>query len=130
MWRGPAPEGAEVSTVKTTCPRDCYDACGISVTLRDGAVASVRGDADHHVSRGKLCGKCSIAYNGVFLDSDQRLTTPLRRSGAKGVGAFSPVTWEQALGDIADRLRETLATRDSRTIVHTHYTGTLAQSSA
>ncbi len=56
----------------TTCPRDCYDACGIAVVKRDGAIRHVRGDPDHPVSRGKLCRKCSIGYNGAFLDADER----------------------------------------------------------
>src|SRR6476660_5400349 len=51
-------------TIKTTCPRDCYDACGITVTRKDGIIANVLGDQDHPVSRGALCGKCAIAYNG------------------------------------------------------------------
>ena len=43
--------------VRTTCPRDCYDSCGIVVVKRDGLVNQVRGDPDHPVSRGKLCEK-------------------------------------------------------------------------
>jgi nucleotide-binding universal stress UspA family protein len=35
---------------------------------QDGRVVHVRGDPDHPVSRGKLCRKCTLAYNGVFLD--------------------------------------------------------------
>jgi hypothetical protein len=30
--------------VKTTCPRDCYDACGIAVVTQNGAIAKVLGD--------------------------------------------------------------------------------------
>ncbi len=74
------------TTIRTTCPRDCYDACGILVTLTDGAIKNVRGDVDHPISRGKLCRKCTIGYNGAFLDRDQRLTTPLRRVGRQGRG--------------------------------------------
>ena len=55
--------------IKTTCPRDCYDACGMSVRVRGGVIQNVMGDREHHVSQGKLCGKCAIAYNGVFRDS-------------------------------------------------------------
>ena len=58
--------------IKTTCPRDCYDACGIR-SVHQGMIQAVAGDKDHHVSRGKLCGKCAVAYNGVFLDPAKRL---------------------------------------------------------
>jgi hypothetical protein len=34
------------TTIRSTCPRDCYDTCGILVVKRDGAVAKVLGDPD------------------------------------------------------------------------------------
>jgi anaerobic selenocysteine-containing dehydrogenase len=53
---------AHKTTIKTTCPRDCYDACGMKVVIEDGRVRKVSGDRDHMVSRGKLCPKCALAY--------------------------------------------------------------------
>lgn len=116
----------EKAVIKTTCPRDCYDACGITALVRDGAVRKVLGDRDHHVSRGALCSKCAVAYNGAFLDHEKRLQTPLRRAGRKGTATFEPVTWETALSDIAHRLKTILAERPSQSIFHTHYTGTVS----
>jgi anaerobic selenocysteine-containing dehydrogenase len=112
------------STVLTTCPRDCYDACGVLVTVRDGRIRNVRGDPSHPVSRGKLCRKCSIAYNGVLIDAEQRLTSPLRRVGGKGEGRFEPVSWEDAIGEIAGRLGSITAGAGGDTILNAHYTGT------
>ena len=112
--------------VRTTCPRDCYDACGVLVSVRDGKVRHVRGDPDHHVSRGRLCTKCSIAYNGVLRDNEARLTQPLRRAGPKGSGRFEPVSWEEALGEIAARLKAIVAGPGPATILNAHYTGTCA----
>lgn len=57
------------TTVRTTCPRDCYDGCGILVEIRDSGRHRILGDPDHPVARGKLCSKCAIAYNGVWQDS-------------------------------------------------------------
>ena len=108
----------------TTCPRDCYDACGILVTVRDGAIRSVRGDPDHPVSRGKLCRKCSIGYNGVYLDTRARLTTPLRRVGAKGEGRFAPVSWDEAMAEIASRWSAIIDETGPDAILNAHYTGT------
>ena len=108
------------AVVKTTCPRDCYDACGVVVRLRDGAVRHVRGDPDHHVSRGRLCRKCSIAYNGALLDPTLRLMHPLRRVGAKGRGEFEAISWDDALTEIAARL----APIPGELVLNTHYTGT------
>ena len=50
---------AAAETVKTTCPRDCYDACGITVTRKNGIIANVLGDKDHAISRGALCLRMS-----------------------------------------------------------------------
>ena len=112
--------------MRTTCPRDCYDACGVLVTIRDGRLRHVRGDPEHHVSRGKLCAKCSIAYNGVLRDTEARLTRPLRRSGPKGAGRFEPVSWDEAVGEIAARLGEIVVAHGSKTVLNAHYTGTCA----
>ncbi len=63
--------------IKTTCPRDCYDRCGIVVIKRDGAITKVAGDPAHPINRGPLCGKCSIAYNGVPSEN------PIRRRNSR-----------------------------------------------
>ena len=82
------PETREI--IRTTCPRDCFDTCGIAVVKRHGVVVHVRGDPQHPVSRGKLCPKCSIGYNREWRDPQARLTRPLRRVGPKGEGRFEP----------------------------------------
>ena len=108
--------------IRTTCPRDCYDACGVEVAVRDGRIRHVRGDRAHPVSRGRLCRKCATAYNGVMLDPAARLTAPLRRNGPKGAGAFVAVSWEEALAEIAERLRAI----PGESVLNAHYTGTFA----
>ena len=77
---------ATTDLILTTCPRDCYDSCGVAVRIRDGTIAQVRGDPDHPMSRGALCAKCSAGYNNEWLDPAVRLTRPLRRIGPKGAG--------------------------------------------
>ncbi len=118
--------GATETVIKTTCPRDCYDACGALVKVRDGRILSVRGDPAHPVSRGKLCAKCTTGYNNEWIDPAARLTQPLRRSGPKGSGQFTPVSWEEALSEIAARLHDISAHHGAATILNAHYTGTLS----
>ena len=117
----------------TTCPRDCYDSCGIRVVKRGGAVVAVRGDPDHPVSRGTLCGKCSTAYNREWRDPKRRLTRPLRRvrpkagdGGARSGERFEPVSWEAAIGEIAARLKRIAASHGPQSILNAHYTGTIS----
>jgi anaerobic selenocysteine-containing dehydrogenase len=110
--------------IRTTCPRDCYDACGIAVVKRADGLVKVLGDPDHAVARGALCGKCAIAYNGAWLDSNARVTRPLKRVGAKGEGRFEAVSWDEATAEIAARLKQIVSTHGAETIWHGHYTGT------
>ena len=112
--------------ILTTCPRDCYDSCGIVVVRRQGRIAQVRGNPDHAVSRGTLCGKCSVSYNREWLDPQHRLTEPLRRAGPKGSGMFEPVSWDEALADIASRLSGIVRDAGAQTVLNAHYTGTIS----
>lgn len=112
--------------ILTTCPRDCYDSCGVEVRLRDGAIAQVRGDSNHPMSRGALCVKCSAGYNNEWRDPDVRLTRPLRRVGPKGAGQFTPVSWDEALETIAERLRLIDDRSGAQTVINAHYSGTLS----
>jgi anaerobic selenocysteine-containing dehydrogenase len=118
------PDSQEI--ILTTCPRDCFDTCGIAVVKRNGVIAHVRGDPNHPVSRGKLCAKCSMSYNREWRDPQARLTRPLRRIGLKGEGRFEPVSWDTALAAIADRFKQVVATTGPQTIINTHYTGTIS----
>jgi anaerobic selenocysteine-containing dehydrogenase len=118
------PDGQEI--ILTTCPRDCFDTCGIAVVKRGGVITQVRGDPHHPVSRGKLCAKCSISYNREWRDPQVRLTRPLRRVGPKGEGHFEPVSWDTALAAVADRLQQIVTTSGSQTIINAHYTGTIS----
>ena len=85
--------------IKTTCPRDCYDGCGIVVERENGVIRRVLGDKEHAVSRGALCAKCAWAYNGAWIDPNERLGRPLRRTGPKGSGRFEAIGWDEALGE-------------------------------
>ena len=110
--------------VLTTCPRDCYDGCGIAVVKREGRIHRVIGDRTHPISRGSLCGKCALAYNGVWRDPEARLDTPLLRSGPKGSGRFEPIGWDEALGLTAEKLTSAIDRHGAGSILNTHYTGT------
>ncbi len=116
----------QTERIRTTCPRDCYDGCGIVIERRNGAIGRVLGDPDHPVSRGALCGKCAVAYNGVWQEETARLRYPLRRVGPKGTGRFERIGWDAALANIAAKLCEVVETAGPQAILHTHYSGTLS----
>jgi anaerobic selenocysteine-containing dehydrogenase len=112
--------------ILTTCPRDCYDACGIVVERRAGKIARVVGDPGHFVSNGSLCGKCAVAYNGGFINPSVRLTHPLRRTGAKGAGQWERIGWDDAIGMIASQVRKYANSPRAAKIIQAHYTGTVS----
>lgn len=113
-------------SILTTCPKDCYDTCGVLVTKKHGAIVQVRGNPNHEVSQGKLCKKCSIAYNHEWLDEHARLTQPLRRTGAKGDGQYEAISWDEACAEIAGRLKAIIAKDGAQAIYNAHYTGTIS----
>jgi anaerobic selenocysteine-containing dehydrogenase len=117
--------GPEV--VLTTCPRDCYDSCGIAVLKQDGVITRVRGDRNSPVNRGALCGKCTLAYNGILRDPVHRLQTPLRRVGPKGTGRFAPISWDEAVTLVASELRRIAAGPGPHAVAYAHYTGTFSK---
>ena len=114
------------NTIRTNCPRDCYDGCGILVEIRENAAPRILGDPAHPVSRGRLCSKCAIAYNGVWQDPTARLNFPLRRIGAKGAAKFERISWDVALAEIATNLNRIVEADGAEAILHTHYSGTLS----
>lgn len=113
-------------TFLSTCPRDCYDACGLKVKTENGKVIQVTGDTQHPVSKGRLCRKCTIGYNSIWVDTKSRLTQPLQRVGKKGDGKFVPVSWDTALTDIGSRFKNIINSSGAEKILTTHYTGTFS----
>jgi len=115
---------SDMKIIPTTCPRDCYDGCGISVITKNGKIATVTGNKEHPSNNGPLCAKCSIAYNGAWRDENARLLHPMRRVGAKGATDYEQISWEEALSEIAANLTNIKQAAGPDKIAHTHYTGT------
>lgn len=87
-----------MTTNKTACIL-CSRNCGLEIETVDGRFTRVRGDNDHPDSRGYICQKAARLEH--YQNHDDRLTQPLKRSTN---GNFEPVSWGEALSDIADRL--------------------------
>ncbi len=76
--------------------------CGIDAYVKDGKVIKVEGTAEHPVNHGLLCTKG--LSNRQYLYREDRIKTPLRRTGPRGSGQFEPITWEEAYAEIAARI--------------------------
>ena len=94
------------------------------VTVKDGRAERVAGDPDHPFTRGFLCAKVNRYVERTY--HTDRLTTPLRRVGPKGSGRFAPMSWDEALDEIAQRLGAIAASPDgAEAILPYSYAGTM-----
>lgn len=105
----------------SACPLDCPDLCSLKVTVDDGRVVEVTGDERGPLTRGIICGKVRKIADHMY--GEDRLTTPLVRTGAKGSGQFRPASWDEALALVAERLREICRRSGSEAILPYHYGG-------
>ena len=113
-----------VGVVRGACPHDCPDTCAMLITVEGGRAVRVAGDPDHPFTRGFLCAKVNRYVERTY--HRDRLTRPLRRVGAKGDGRFVPVSWDEALEEIAARLGEISASADgAQAILPYSYAGTM-----
>ena len=88
-----------------------------------GKATRLRGDPAHPVTRGFLCGKVARYLEREY--SPNRLLYPMRRAGAKGEGRFVRVAWDEALDEIAARLKAIAAEFGPEAILPYSYAGTM-----
>ncbi|WP_042429333.1 molybdopterin-containing oxidoreductase family protein [Comamonas granuli] len=110
------------TVVRGACPHDCPDTCALLTTVENGRAVRVQGNPDHPHTGGVLCTK--VSRYAERTHHPERLLTPMKRSGPKGSGQFTPVTWDEALTDIAARLGA-IAARDPQAILPYSYAGTM-----
>jgi anaerobic selenocysteine-containing dehydrogenase len=82
--------------IRSAC-RACHGGCGVLVSVKDNRVINIKGDPDSPISRGKLCIKGKKYH--TIVHHPERLTRPLKKTK----GGFEPVSWDQALDEIAER---------------------------
>jgi len=98
--RGPA-LGSTKTIVETACPLDCPDACSLAVTVEQGKVVTIDGSRKNPVTDGYICAKVRRFGDRVY--GPDRLLYPAVRSGRKGSGQFTRVTWEEAIELVASK---------------------------
>ncbi len=108
---------------RSVCALDCPDCCSVLVTVENGRGIKLRGDSNHPVTRGFLCGKVAQYLEREY--SPGRLLYPQRRIGAKGEGRFERISWKEALDTIAERLQSVANESGSEAILPYSYAGTM-----
>jgi anaerobic selenocysteine-containing dehydrogenase len=116
-----------LTIVKAVCPHDCPDTCGMTVKVdpATGRAVSLTGDADHPFTRGFLCAKVNHYLDRVY--HKDRLMHPLRRVGPKGAGRFEQISWDEAIGTVASRLKTVIRDHGPQAILPYSYAGTMGK---
>ena len=107
----------------SVCALDCPDCCSLLVTVQDNHATRLRGNPDHPVTRGFLCGKVAQYLEREY--HPERLLYPQRRVGPKGAGRFERISWDEALDTVAKRLRAVAGEFGSESILPYSYAGTM-----
>jgi len=82
--------------------RSCPAGCGILVRVSEGRAKKIEGNPAHPVNRGKLCARGQAALQELY--HPDRIRQPLKRSGPKGSGKFTPISWDEGLDLLVERL--------------------------
>jgi thiosulfate reductase/polysulfide reductase chain A len=90
-------------TVRTICG-NCIGCCGALIQVEDGRIVKAEGDPQHPFSRGYFDLKGEALPQIIY--HPERLKHPLKRVGGKGEGKWKQISWDEALGEIADKLRQ------------------------
>ena len=111
-------------TRHSVCALDCPDACSLLIDVDpSGQGSKLRGNPAHPVTRGFLCGKVARYLEREY--SPDRILYPLKRTGAKGEGRFTRIGWDEALHEIAEKLKSTAAQFGPESILPYSYAGTM-----
>lgn len=88
--------------VKTICPRNCFDTCGVVAYVKDGRMIKVEGEPNHPITKGRLCVKANTYVQRTY--HKDRIQYPLLRVGKRGRAEFKRVSWDDAYEFLIDKL--------------------------
>ncbi len=115
-----------MSTVRrpSVCPHDCPSVCALEVEVIDGErIGRVHGAAEQPYTAGVVCAK--VARYAERIHSPNRLTQPLLRTGPRGSGQFSPISWDEALDRTAEGFLDAERKHGAESVWPYFYAGTM-----
>ncbi|MCP5114069.1 MAG: molybdopterin-dependent oxidoreductase, partial [bacterium] len=118
-----AVEGEDGVEIRYTICLMCHSACGLRVKVHNNVIEKIDGNPYHPNSMeedvrlpydtdpkdavnviGKACAKAQAYMETTY--SPFRVRGPLKRVGRRGEGRWQAISWDQALNEIAARLRQ------------------------
>jgi anaerobic selenocysteine-containing dehydrogenase len=103
------------------CPYNCWPInCGISVSVANNRIEELSGNPHHDFNRGKLCVKGQSCRE--IIDNPHRLLFPQRRVGKRGSGEWQIISWQEALDEIASKLKQNIDAGhpEANALYHSH----------
>ena len=108
----------------SACPHDCPSTCALEVERLDAqTIGRVRGAGENEYTAGVICAK--VARYAERVHHPDRLTQPMRRVGPKGSGEFAPISWDDALDEVAEAFTKAEQQFGSETVWPYYYAGTM-----
>jgi anaerobic selenocysteine-containing dehydrogenase len=93
----------ETKVIRTVC-RECRSYCGMLVHVKNTRAIKLEDDHDSPKGKDRLCWKSQASLERLY--HPDRLHFPLKRTGERGEGKWQRITWEEALGAIAEKFKE------------------------
>lgn len=106
--------------IKSAC-RMCHGVCQVLVHVQDDRVVKITGDPDSPTSKGYICPK-GIASVELLYHPD-RILYPMKRDGQRGENKWRKISWDQALDEMASKLRHVKESYGSQFFGMMHGTG-------
>jgi anaerobic selenocysteine-containing dehydrogenase len=115
-----------IMRLPSVCPHDCPSACALEVEVIDGQrIGRVHGAKGQTYTAGVICAK--VARYAERIHHKDRLLHPLKRSGPKGSGAFTRISWDAALDTIAAQFIEAEHGFGAASVWPYQYAGTMGR---
>ena len=95
--------GKERQAVPSACWQ-CVTRCANMGYVEDGRLIKIESNPNSIRTGGVMCAKGQGAVNHVY-DAD-RVLYPMRRAGARGEGKWKRISWDEALDEMAARMKK------------------------
>lgn len=108
--------------INTVCAHNCGGRARLACTVREGKLVRVAAADMPDPSYTGACVRCLTLPQWVY--SKERIAQPMRRTGERGSGQFEPISWDEALDEIAVRFNALIREHGARSIAFTRSSGT------
>ena len=109
-------------TLNSVCPLDCPDTCSLEVTVEKEQIVKVRGSNANPYTAGVICNKVG-RYYPEMIHGKKRLMTPLKRTGARGSGQYTRISWEIALDHVHREFSKAIEQFGPESVIPFNYAG-------